>query len=430
MATPIPYNELYPPPPITALKMAYLGKPLSALPVPSALLDRPVVEANCDHMQRVAAKLDCKFRAHVKTHKTVELSKLQVSESPWHIRLATSTLSEIEHLLPWLISAVSTGSTISLLYAIPPAPSLIPALASIASRLPPSALALLLDSPSQVPFLAHLPPVSIFLKLDTGYHRAGLHPSSAQLVALAAAVRATPNLTLKGLYSHLGSSYGGSYPADSAEGTCTELHGLMEGLTAVGGDGLTLSLGATPTALAGAAFDPNRKMSWLETIRILRQRKHEVELHAGVYSVLDAQQIATGASEWLGWDKIGLKMMVEVTSVYEERGEVLVNGGALVFGREPCKDYNGWGVVAGVVGEDEGRGHFDFKGREGWILGKVSQEHGILRWEGKGDQRTLNIGERVLIWPNHACIAGAGFGWYFVVEEGKVVDVWARCRGW
>jgi D-serine deaminase-like pyridoxal phosphate-dependent protein len=42
----------------------------------------------------------------------------------------------------------------------------------------------------------------------------------------------------------------------------------------------------------------------------------------------------------------------------------------------------------------------------------------------------------VKIWPNHACIAGAGYGWYLVVDseregnEDEIVDVWVRCRGW
>jgi len=66
----------------------------------------------------------------------------------------------------------------------------------------------------------------------------------------------------------------------------------------------------------------------------------------------------------------------------------------------------------------------------------VSQEHGILTWEGEGPAtRELKIGEKVMVWPNHACVAGSGFGWYFIVdsdsEDGDLVrDIWVRCRGW
>ena len=73
------------------------------------------------------------------------------------------------------------------------------------------------------------------------------------------------------------------------------------------------------------------------------------------------------------------------------------------------------------------------KGRSGWRVAKVSQEHGILRAEKEASD--LKVGQTVRIWPNHACVAGAGFPFYTVVDsavEGgkRVVDVRARCNGW
>jgi D-serine deaminase-like pyridoxal phosphate-dependent protein len=79
---------------------------------------------------------------------------------------------------------------------------------------------------------------------------------------------------------------------------------------------------------------------------------------------------------------------------------------------------------------------YDERGEKtGWIVGKVSQEHGILSWEGERERMgPLTIGEKLLVWPNHACVAGAGFGWYCVVDSeengDEVVDVWVRWRGW
>ena len=66
-------------------------------------------------------------------------------------------------------------------------------------------------------------------------------------------------------------------------------------------------------------------------------------------------------------------------------------------------------------------------------MGGVSQEHGVLKWvgEGRGGGGEVEVGGRVRVWPNHACIAGTGFGWYLVVDGGDVVvDVWVRWRGW
>lgn len=108
-----------------------------------------------------------------------------------------------------------------------------------------------------------------------------------------------------------------------------------------------------------------------------------------------------------------------------------------------------WGPLAGkqpVPGADFPRVH------KGWRVQRISQEHGILTWtdtelpEGEDepgvtdkimkDLPKLKYGQRVRIWPNHSCIAGACYDWYLIVDsrrEGKedeVVDVWPRWRGW
>lgn len=73
----------------------------------------------------------------------------------------------------------------------------------------------------------------------------------------------------------------------------------------------------------------------------------------------------------------------------------------------------------------------------GWQVGRISQEHGILVWMGEKDAEVkLEFGQRVRVWPNHSCIAGAGYGHYLVVDsrrvgkEDEVVDVWERWNGW
>jgi len=124
-------------------------------------------------------------------------------------------------------------------------------------------------------------------------------------------------------------------------------------------------------------------------------------------------------------------------SVYEdrERPEALVAAGSVVLGREPCKSYTGWGVVTPWP-EIEGD-HYDPEGsKKGWIVGRIAQEHGVLTWEGpQHEARKLQVGQKLMIWPNHACMNGPNFGWYLIVDsEGpdpeEVVDVWIRWRGW
>lgn len=76
---------------------------------------------------------------------------------------------------------------------------------------------------------------------------------------------------------------------------------------------------------------------------------------------------------------------------------------------------------------------------EGWIVGRFSQEHGILTWHKKTGRQTLDelqVGQKVKLWPNHSCITASHFGWYFVVDhsrqgkEDEIVDIFVRARGW
>jgi D-serine deaminase-like pyridoxal phosphate-dependent protein len=257
-----------------------------------------------------------------------------------------------------------------------------------------------------------------------------------------------------GLYSHLGHSYGFSTPSEALSGLHKEFSDLevasKEILQHLPSDtNLTFSVGATPTATAAQsviAVDKSPEAERLQKyITALQQtKKFHLELHAGVYPVLDCQQLATHARSFgLSYNDIGLRMLVEVASLYPSRAkpEALIAAGSLVLGREPCKNYPGWGIVSpwktsASTSSLESSPVYDEKSKTGWIVGSVSQEHGILSWEGPQiSMRELNIGDKLLIWPNHACVAGVGFGWYLIVDSDEedadlIKDIWVRCRGW
>lgn len=163
---------------------------------------------------------------------------------------------------------------------------------------------------------------------------------------------------------------------------------------------------------------------------------------------MDMQQLAARArpqhstsdpsQSLLSYRDLGFRILAEVASVYPDRGEkpeALIAAGSIVLGREPCKSYPGWAVVTPWPAQS-GQ-HYDPEGdRTGWIVGRISQEHGILTWEASREgMRELKVGEKLLLWPNHACIAGVNFGWYLVVDSDaedpdRISDVWLRWRGW
>lgn len=159
---------------------------------------------------------------------------------------------------------------------------------------------------------------------------------------------------------------------------------------------LILSVGATPTAtsiqniIGASAHSSSSHQKTLDLKSCIERikKKYEIEVHAGVYPILDLQQLATRASpsasvgsaptvdaspsassQSVSTADLGLTILAEVVSLYSERGssEALVAAGSLALGREPCKSYSGWGVVSpwsrssGIGGSPSG-----------WIVGRIS----------------------------------------------------------
>lgn len=358
-----------------------------------------------------------------------------------------------------------------------------PRLASIASRLGPGSVSVMVDHPSQVPLLANLssasghPPL-VFLKVDTGYRRAGVEPDSPACEALIdtlLASEAAGDCVFHGLYSHASHSYGMRDDWRAMELLAAEFLGVQKAAGKVRsrspGHSLVLSVGATPTAttvqhpglgdgvsadagggtaVGGEATAPTGLLTKL--FGELKTDGLELEVHAGVYPTLDLQQLATHARDrsLMTHEDIAFDVLVEVASLYPGRGadgttEALVTAGCLALGREPVqdkgalpgKDYSGWGMVSPWNSRNVAPGADFPRVHRGWQVGRISQEHGILVWKGeKQEEIPLEVGQRLRIWPNHSCIAGAGFDRYLIVDsrnkgkEDEVIDVWPRWRGW
>jgi D-serine deaminase-like pyridoxal phosphate-dependent protein len=352
------------------------------------------------------------------------------------------------------------------LHGLPLTPSAVPRLATVAQILGEDSISVFADHPSHIDTIDRIDSetwpgkIPVWVLIDVGDHREGIAADSTQLADIAKKINASTRAKLAGVYTHMGSSYGSSSPQEALKYMSKELEGLRKGaLSILKSAGIevedatrgkiTISLGASPTAtstqnLLEESEDAKQYRAQIEEIK----KSFEVELHAGVYPVMDMQQIATRArpqhspsnpgQSLLSWADLGFRIMVEVASLYPERTdkpEALVAAGSIALGREPCKSYPGWAVVTPWPAKFGA--HYDPEGsKTGWIVGRISQEHGVLTWEGPRDNmRQLNLGEKLMLWPNHACIAGVNFGWYLVVDSDKadrdeIQDVWVRWRGW
>ncbi|KAL2271232.1 hypothetical protein VTJ83DRAFT_603 [Remersonia thermophila] len=495
MATGIPAaTALMPSPELKdELRRRFLGLPLDTVPTPSVVLDLAKLERNCERMLEATQRRGLRWRAHIKSHKTAELTRLQVGDTlSTSVLLVVSTLIEADNLLPLLREYQSRGRHVNVLFSFPLFPSAAPRLAAFATALGPGSLSVMIDHPAQIEAVEAIPrlhpgcPVpQVYIKIDTSYGRAGVVPGTPAYTALLQALlqaESRGTCVFHGLYSHAGHSYATrDGPADAVKYLAAEVRGLaaaareVRSAAAAAGGGreteLVLSVGATPTAMlvqlpAQGEGEDGGVMD--EVDRLVEELKREgfvVEVHAGVYPTLDLQQLATHARDpsLMTADDIAISVVAEVASVYPTRGpsstpEVLINAGTLALGREPVadrgspsgRDYAGWGMVMpwGPVAAAPAPGPAFPRVHGGWQVGRISQEHGVLVWRGwpgrdgkqdqecRADMPALRYGQRVRVWPNHSCIAGACFDWYLVVDsrrkgrEDEVVDVWPRWRGW
>lgn len=344
----------------------------------------------------------------------------------------------------------------------------------MAKQLGPGSISLLVDHPEQLKAVLTVGAESgmrphVYIKIDMGTHRSGVAPQSpaaSQLISHVLKADDAGQAILAGLYSHAGHSYYGNDRASAVDLLRQEFESLLVTAQSVHSarpnKKLVLSVGATPTTTSvrnmllkesSLSKAEQTAISALQgTINAIRSMKCEVELHAGVYATLDIQQLSThalsteGPDPMLDWSDLALTIITEVASIYPKRGEdgrpeALVTAGSLALGREPCKAYSGWGIASPWnISDAEApqiRSRLTPENYTGWEVGRISQEHGILTWRGDKDQVSpLAIGQKLRIWPNHACIAGACYDYYLVFDsevkgsEDKIIDVWPRWRGW
>jgi D-serine deaminase-like pyridoxal phosphate-dependent protein len=359
---------------------------------------------------------------------------------------------------------------VQVLWGFPVLLSAAPRLARIATALGSGGLSLMVDHPEQLKGVQKVCELSgvapdIYIKIDMGTKRSGVVPGSqifSQLVSDLLTAEESGSVVFVGLYSHAGHSYSGDDRAAALDLLRQEFEALLAAADVVQSGAknkrLILTVGATPTTtsvrnllLPDAVMTADEQTAIAAvraTVDAIKRSGCSIEIHAGVYPVLDLQQLSThalssdGAYPMLSWKDMALTVLTEVASLYPSRGpngttEALIAAGNLALGREPCKAYNGWGIVSpwnisgARVPDDVPEKHAE------WQIRKISQEHGILSWAGApGDEIPLTIGQKLRIWPNHACIAAAGFDWYLIVDselagrEDEVIDVWPRWRGW
>ncbi|RSH89097.1 hypothetical protein EHS25_002763 [Saitozyma podzolica] len=209
-----------------------------------------------------------KFRAHVKTHKTAEGTRMQVQAAGGVRALIASTMPEVWQII--LSGLVAEGLVDDILYSMPLAASRLEDINDAQSKCGDKAvIRLMVDHPEQIAALeafsrrsGRKQRWSVFMKVDGGGRRAGVPPQSEQMRDNIKAALASDHVEIYGFYSHFGQSYASKSLSKASEYLSGEVECVNSAARVARDLGATnpfvLSVGATPTAHAatqGAGID-------------------------------------------------------------------------------------------------------------------------------------------------------------------------------
>lgn len=351
------------------------------LPTPALLLFPDRLDANLDRMAGRARALGVRLRPHLKTHKCVQVAERQRARGAAGVTVATLAEARV----------FADHDFDDITWAFPVILSRLDEIRSLAERI---TLRLTVDSADALDALeAAGGPFHVWLKIDCGYHRAGLDPAGPETLALARRLAASRALEFDGLLTHSGHAYheptveGRRRVAEAERRAVAELRARL----ADEGIAVEASVGSTPAMTAVTNLDG------------------VTEARPGNYAFYDGMQVALGTCRP---EDVAVEVLASVVSAPTGGDHVVIDAGALAL----SKDTGGfqpphYGAVRAADGAPI----------SGAVVRSVSQEHGVVA-------APLRVGERVRLVPNHSCLTVACHDEYAVVDGERVVDRWKVWR--
>ena len=341
---------------------------------PTLIIDSVKVKRNIERMAaRVSASgSGIRFRPHFKTHRSAEVGE-------WFREAGINAIA-VSSVEMAVFFAEHNWDDITI--AIMVNPLQIRTIDQLAGRVK---LGVLVDSPQSVDFLeTNLNnPLSVSIKIDTGYHRTGINWNTKELILETInRIKASKKLKFSGLLTHSGMSYA-ARSIDELRGiyldTISKMNDIRDSFQKKGIKGIEISYGDTPTCS-------------------IMERFHGIdEVRCGNFVYYDVQQLYLGACKT---EDIGAAVACPVIARYPERNEIVLYGGAVHLSKDTALHPDGrkiYGLVSFPQGNQWG------EPLDGTVVSSLSQEHGIVRTTEKIIQ-SVKVGDILIVLPVHSCL--------------------------
>ena len=371
---------------------------LGTLKTPSLVLDGEKVRRNAARIAAIAKRLGVRLRPHIKTHKCIEIARMQTEGFDGAITV--STLEEAR--------SFARGGFADLTYAVPIEPGKFThAIEIVRSGAKLNVLTDDISIPAKLDAAATEAGVrmSVFVEIDCGDHRSGVDPSTNVAIDIARAINDAKSLDVAGLLTHAGHSYGATSIEEIQQVARDERDTMVDIAARVRAAGIevpTVSIGSTPTI---------NHIDHLEGIN---------EVRPGNYIFFDAYQATLGSCDVTD---CALSVLAAVVHRNYEQKKVIVDAGAIALSKDRgpihLDEQCGFGRVLDLEGTDTGL-----------RVASMSQEHGTIPVADTNLLDQLPVGTRFRILANHSCLTAAQYDHYNVAEGDRVIAQWQIHRGW
>lgn len=369
---------------------------INSIRTPALLLDVDRVRKNAERISGIAKQNDVRLRPHIKTHKCIEVARIQTDGHDGAITV--STLAEARAFAKHGFSDIT--------YAVPIERGKFDEAVEILRG--GVKLNLLTDDAETAKQLDEAAgyagiKIDVFLKIDCGTHRVGVEPYTAEALEIPRQISDAANLNFAGILTHAGHSYNAKSKEEILEVARHERDSMVElseKLRDAGIEVPTVSIGSTPT------------ISCVDHLRGID------EIRPGNYAFFDAFQATLGSC---AFEDTALTVFAAV--IHKGKNRIVIDAGAIALSKD-----------RGPVGLDPacGYGHvLDLEGNEtGMRVTSLSQEHGEIEIADDGMLERFKVGSRLRILANHSCLTAAQHSHYNVIENDNIVDRWEIHRGW
>lgn len=349
------------------------------LATPAVIVDLDVAKRNLDRMAAYCRSHDLNLRPHIKTHKTIELARMQLERGALGLTVAKAGEAEV---------MVQSGAK-QILVAQPfLGQDALRRLARLAAEIE---ILIAIDDQAAAEAISraavqHGVTFGILVEFDAGLRRCGLPPGPA-CARLAHLIEKLPGIRLRGLMTYFGNIWGSE--AERRAQIASTAAAVEQAVEAFRAEHLPLEIvsgGSTPSA----GFS--------------HQIPGITEIRPGTYVFNDMNTYYQGVC---GLADCAVRVLTTVVSTAVP-GRAIVDAGSKTLSSDALGS-----------GPKEGFGYI-VEAPEVPIV-KLNEEHGILD---TSRARSFRVGEVLTILPNHVCACMNMHDEIFLVSGEEVMGSW------